>query len=73
MALMFRGLVRSSPLSGMMEDVYLVLVNIMACRVFRRTRAGKIRESEISTSMIIQEPIKFALKDGDGTASRGTL
>lgn len=59
-ALVFRGLERPSPLTDMMEDVYLALVNIMACRVFRRTRAGKIRETEISTSIMIQEPIKFA-------------
>lgn len=29
---------------------YVVIVNIMACRVFRRTRTGVIRESQISTS-----------------------
>ncbi|KJA22359.1 hypothetical protein HYPSUDRAFT_164547 [Hypholoma sublateritium FD-334 SS-4] len=29
---------------------YVVVVNIMACRVFRRTRTGVIRESQISTS-----------------------
>jgi hypothetical protein len=71
MALMFRGIVQSSPLSGMMEDVYLALVNIMACRVFRRTRAGKIREAEISTS-IIQEPINFASDNVDVATSRDT-
>ncbi|KJA18348.1 hypothetical protein HYPSUDRAFT_191052 [Hypholoma sublateritium FD-334 SS-4] len=31
---------------------YVVLVNIMACRVYRRTRMGTIRESEISTAAI---------------------
>ena len=31
---------------------YVVLVNIMACRVYRNTRIGMIRESEISTSAI---------------------
>ncbi|KJA22769.1 hypothetical protein HYPSUDRAFT_638112 [Hypholoma sublateritium FD-334 SS-4] len=30
----------------------VALVNIMACRVYRRTRMGMIRESEISTSAI---------------------
>lgn len=57
----------------MLEDVHLVLVNIMAGRVFRRTRAGKISKSEILTSMIIQEPIKFAPGNVDATMSRGTL
>lgn len=73
MALTLRGLVRPSPLLGMMEDAHLALVNIMACRVFRRTRAGKIRESEISTSMIIQEPIRFAQDSVDDGTSRSTL
>ncbi len=31
---------------------YLAIVNIMACRVFRETKAGVIRESEISTSVM---------------------
>ena len=31
---------------------YVVLINIMACRVYRHTRIGMIRESEISTSAI---------------------
>ena len=31
---------------------YLAIVNIMACRVFTRTRAGLIRESQISTSVV---------------------
>ena len=31
---------------------YATLVNIMACRVYRRTRMGTIRESEISTTAI---------------------
>ena len=31
---------------------YATLVNIMACRVYRRTRMGTIRESEISTTTI---------------------
>jgi hypothetical protein len=72
MALIFRGLERPSPLADMLEDVYLVLLNIMSCRVFRRTRAGKIRESEISTSMIIQEPIKFKLGNVEDATSRAT-
>ena len=36
---------------------YAALVNIMACRVYRRTRMGMIREVEISTSAM----------EGDGT------
>ena len=31
---------------------YATLVNIRACRVYRRTRMGTIRESEISTTAI---------------------
>ncbi|KJA19548.1 hypothetical protein HYPSUDRAFT_189757 [Hypholoma sublateritium FD-334 SS-4] len=43
----------------------VVVVNIMACRVYRRTRMGVMRESEISTSAIeragipISHPIMF--------------
>ena len=32
---------------------YVVVVNIMACRVFRRTRTGMIRESQLSTTTIM--------------------
>ena len=34
---------------------YLGIVNIMACRVFRNTRDGSIRESQISTSVVVEE------------------
>ena len=39
-------------------DPYLAVVNIMACRVFRRTRAGLIRETQTSTSVIVEEIIQ---------------
>lgn len=41
-----------APLRMLASAPYVVLVNIMACRVYRRTRMGVIRESEISTSAI---------------------
>ncbi len=34
---------------------YLAIVNIMACRVFRNTKNGSIRESQISTSVVVDE------------------
>ena len=40
------------PLRSMCATPNIVLVNIMACRVYRHTRIGMIRESEISTSAI---------------------
>lgn len=49
------------PLADLLEDSYLVLVNIMACRVFRRTMSGAIRESEISTS-VINQPMQFRVR-----------
>ena len=39
-------------LRAMGINPYLAIVNIMACRVFTRTRAGLIRESQISTSAV---------------------
>ncbi|KJA17091.1 hypothetical protein HYPSUDRAFT_1104878 [Hypholoma sublateritium FD-334 SS-4] len=43
------------PLKSMGINPYLAVVNIMACRVFRNTRAGLIRESQISTSAVAEE------------------
>ena len=40
------------PLRSIGINPYLAVVNIMACRVFRETKAGLIRESEISTSVM---------------------
>ena len=43
------------PLKALGINPYLSIVNIMACRVFRNTRAGSIRESQISTSVVVEE------------------
>lgn len=51
---------------------YLAVVNIMACRVFRRTRAGLIRETEISTSVVVEEVLqsrRLTLPSGVGATS----
>ena len=45
-------------LKGIGINPYLAIVNIMACRVFRRTRAGLIRETQTSTSVIVEEIIQ---------------
>ena len=47
------------------------LVNIMACRVYRRTRTGVIRESEISTAAMAQQPPKMhpIMFGGEATGS----
>jgi len=45
------------PLRTIAMDPYIVLGNIMACRVYRRTRMGLIRESEISTTTIDKKTI----------------
>lgn len=59
------------PLSDTLEDVYPALINIMACRLFRRTKSGVIRESEISSSVanqrIQQAPVRFAFGTGSST------
>ena len=49
----------------------------MACRVFRRTRAGLIRETQISTSAIVEEiiqPHRLALSGSgaDATSAHST-
>ena len=44
-----------SPLKGLAINPSLAIINIMACRVFRNTRAGSIRESQISTSVVVEE------------------
>lgn len=40
------------PMRSMCATPNIVLTNIMACRVYRRTRAGLFRESEISTTAV---------------------
>lgn len=45
------------PLRSMGINPYLAIVNIMACRVLRDTRAGLIRESQISTSVVVEGKI----------------
>ena len=40
------------PLRSMCATPNLVLTNIMACRVYRRTRAGIFREVEVSTTAL---------------------
>lgn len=68
----FSPLVRE-PLADLLEDSYLVLVNIMACRVFRRTMSGAIRESEISTS-VLNQPVQFRIRVGpDSSASDSNI
>lgn len=47
------------PLRYLAMEPYFTLVNIMACRVYRRTRTGVIRESEISTAAMAQPPPKM--------------
>ncbi|KJA22770.1 hypothetical protein HYPSUDRAFT_185831 [Hypholoma sublateritium FD-334 SS-4] len=54
----------------------VVIINIMACRVYRRTRMGMIRESEISTSAIgraipVTHPISF--NNNNPTSSNATV
>jgi hypothetical protein len=56
------------PLSVLLEDVYPVVVNIMACRLFRSTKSGAIQEFDISPSVartVSQRthlpPMKFAV------------
>ena len=39
-------------------DPYLAIVDFMACRVFKRTRAGLIRETETSTSVIVEKMVQ---------------
>ena len=41
------------PMRTMFATLNIVLVNIMACRVYRRTKTGLLRETEISTSHIM--------------------
>ncbi|KJA24849.1 hypothetical protein HYPSUDRAFT_183143 [Hypholoma sublateritium FD-334 SS-4] len=40
------------PMRSMCATPNIVLTNIMACRVYRRTRAGLFRETEISTTAV---------------------
>lgn len=40
------------PLRSLATDPYIAVINIMACRVYRRTRTGLIREAEISTTTL---------------------
>ncbi|KAF5310760.1 hypothetical protein D9619_007645 [Psilocybe cf. subviscida] len=57
----------SGALSNLLGDVFVNVVNIMACRVFRRTKSGAVRESEFSTSVVNQHntlPIQFRVNAG---------
>ena len=49
-----------NPLRFLAFEPYITLVNIMACRVYRRTRAGVICEPEIPTAAPNIHPIVFA-------------
>lgn len=40
------------PMRTMFATLNVVLVNIMACRVFRRTKSGLLRETEISSARL---------------------
>lgn len=54
-------------LSYLLGDVFTNVVNIMACRVFRRTKTGTVREPEISTNAVNQHntlPIQFRVRSG---------
>lgn len=59
------------PLADTLEDVYPAVINIMACRLFRRTKSGAIRESEISSSVANQKihvgSMQFAFGPGSST------
>lgn len=59
------------PLRYLAMEPYFTLVNIMACRVYRRTRTGVIRESEISTAAMAQPPPKMhpIMFGGEATGS----
>lgn len=43
------------PMRTMFATLNIVLVNIMACRVYRRTKSGLLRETEISTTHIASD------------------
>ena len=59
------------PFKFLMADPYIVIVNIMACRVYRRTKLGLIRESEISTTSINKKYAMHAVVFKNVTVSRG--
>ena len=46
------------PMRSMCATPNIVLVNIMACQVYRRTPAGLFRETEISTTAVSAKPRK---------------
>ena len=67
----------SPPLKLIGINPYIALVNIMASRVFRRTRAGLIQENEISTSALAEAMADshnqfFFGGNSGGGGSRGT-
>ena len=57
------------PLRSLATDPYIAVINIMACRVYRRTRTGLIRETEISTTTLAKSksgnPIVFRHTRGE--------
>ncbi len=69
--LTFRPAGVPSPLRFFALDPYIVIVNIMACRVYRRTKLGLIRESEISTTTINKKYAMHAVVLKNVTVSGG--
>ncbi len=51
---------------------YVVVVNIMACRVFRRTRTGMIRESQLSTTAIMSRSKRLTQLVDSSTSNNGS-
>lgn len=58
-------------LKSLAIDPYIAIVNIMACRVYRRTKLGLIRESEISTTAIDRKRAVHAVVFKNVTVSSG--
>ncbi|KJA13277.1 hypothetical protein HYPSUDRAFT_174115 [Hypholoma sublateritium FD-334 SS-4] len=59
------------PLKYLPIDPYIAIVNIMACRVYRRTKLGLIRESEISTTAIDKKHAVHAVVFKNVTVTSG--
>ncbi|KAF9471347.1 hypothetical protein BDN70DRAFT_888251 [Pholiota conissans] len=62
------------PMRSMCATPNIVLTNIMACRVYRNTRRGFIRESEISTTSMMafrkKKPVSVSFPHFDGSNKR---
>ena len=64
------------PMRSMCATPNMVLTNIMACRVYRRTKAGFFREAEISTTALSERkrkpdtPIAFYVSEPQTTSDQ---